>query len=172
MGRIILAGVLLATILAGSAVTTVTRASADTDVTLTGCLIRAEDGDGFLLTNVAGEPAWQRADGRVTPGPLGTSGTIATIFYWLTDHDELEEHVGHRVQVEGDLKGELADGRIEIDRKDNWVEITVEAEGDDLKARVPSSAFSIVPRRGDERHSLLVRKVDVGGVKMLAAECG
>ena len=145
---------------------------ANEDITLTGCLVRAEDANAYLLTNVAGEPAWQRADARVAPGPAGTSGTVATVFYWLTDHDDLKNHVGHRVQIGGDLKGDLTDGRIEIDRKDSWVEIKIEADGDDIKARVPVSAFSAVPAKGDDEHrNVLVRKVDVGEVKMLAADC-
>jgi hypothetical protein len=37
---------------------------------------------------------------------------------------------------------------------------------------VPHSAFSIVPgSRGDDTRDVLVRKVDVSGVKMIAASC-
>jgi hypothetical protein len=172
MNRIIGRTLTAALVAAAANVALAGSAPAAEDITLTGCLVRAEDDDAYLLTNVAGEPAWQRADGRVTPGPVGTSGTVATIFYWLTDHDDLKNHVGHRVQIAGDLKGDLTDGRIEIDRKDSWLEITIEANGDDMKARVPASAFSAVPAKGDDEHrNVLVRKVDVGEVKMLAADC-
>jgi len=71
----------------------------DKDIKLSGCLVRGEDG-GYLLTNSPSEPAWQRsADPTVAPGAVGTTGNFATIFYWLKDHDDLKEHVGHLVEV-------------------------------------------------------------------------
>jgi uncharacterized protein YdeI (BOF family) len=173
MSRALSACVFAGVLAAGVAAVELNAAAAqDKEITLTGCLVRAEDADGYLLTNVAGEPAWQRADASVAPGPVGTSGSVATIFYWLEDDDALEDHVGHRIQVKGDLDGELADGKIEVDRKDQWVEVKIEADGDEMKARVPHSAFSIVPgRRGDDARDVLVRKVNVDDVKMIAASC-
>jgi hypothetical protein len=144
------------------------RAAADY-IKLTGCLVRGEDG-GFLLTNGPSEPAWQKADASVTPGAVGTTGTVASVFYWLENDDDLRPHVGHRVEVEGELKGEIADGEIAIDRKDQWTEIEIKAGGDTLKARVPH--MSIVPvGSGDRKVPVLVRKVDVDSVKMIGATC-
>lgn len=150
-----------------------TRASADNrlvdDIKLTGCLVRGEDG-GYLLTNGPSEPAWQKADASVTPGAVGTSGTVAITFYWLRDGDDLRGHVGHRVEVEGELEDEIADGDIKVDRKDQWTEIEIKAKGDSLKARIPH--MSVVPvGDGEHKAPVLVRKVDVEKVRMISANC-
>jgi len=143
----------------------------DKDIKLSGCLVRGEDG-GYLLTNSPSEPAWQRsADPTVAPGAVGTTGNFATIFYWLKDHDDLKEHVGHLVEVEGDLDGDIEDGAIRIERKDKWTEIRVKSEGRDLEARVPHSSIVSWPS-GDKREvKVLVRKIDVDHVRMLGASC-
>jgi hypothetical protein len=145
----------------------------DKDVKLTGCVVRGEDGDGYLLTNGPGEPAWQRsADANVSPGAVGTSGAFATVFYWLDEDDELEKHVGHFVEVEGEVEGDLEDGEIKIDRKDDWTEIEVESDGDHLKARVPHSSVFAAPGRDSDRNlNVLVRRVDVERVKLIDAAC-
>src|SRR5689334_14330967 len=59
---------------------------ANDDIKLSGCLVKGEgDGASYLLTNAPAEPAWQQsADAKVTPGAVGTTGTYATIFYWLS----------------------------------------------------------------------------------------
>src|SRR5262245_21675206 len=144
------------------------NAAAD-DITLTGCLVRGESG-GYLLTNGSNQPAWQRADHSVTPGAVGTTGSVATIFYWLRDDDDLKPHVGHRVEVTGQLKGEGAEGQIKIDRKDKWTEVEIKADGDTMKARLHH--MSVVPvGDGDRQVPVVVRKVDVDKVSMVAANC-
>ena len=144
----------------------------DKDIKLSGCLVRGEDGGGYLLTNSPSEPAWQRtADPTVVPSAVGTTGSFATIFYWLKDDDDLKAHVGHLVEVEGDLEGDLEDGAIKIDRKDKWTEIRVESEGRDLRARVPHSSIVSWSSRDKREVKALVRKVDVEHVRMLAASC-
>jgi hypothetical protein len=145
------------------------RTTAAEDIRLSGCLVRGESG-GFLLTNGSNQPGWQRADQSVTPGAVGTTGSAATVFYWLRDDDDLKRHVGHRVEVTGELEGESADGQIKIDRKDDWTEIEIKADGDELKARLPH--MSVVPvGDGDRRVPVVVRKVDVDKVTMLEASC-
>lgn len=139
------------------------------DIKLTGCLVRGENG-GYLLTNGSNQPAWQRADQSVAPGAVGTTGSVATVFYWLRDDDDLKPHVGHRVEISGELKGESADGDIKIDRKDDWTEVEIKADGDTLKARLPH--MSVVPvGDGDRKVPVVVRKVDVDKVKMVGADC-
>ena len=94
----------------------------------------------------------------------------ANIFYWLDKDDALMPHIGHQVEVDGDLKGDLQDGQIKIDRKDQWTEIEVESDGRDMKARVPNT--SIVPGpNADRKIAVLVRRVDVNKVRMLDATC-
>jgi hypothetical protein len=141
-------------------------------IKLSGCLVKAEGDDGYLITNLPSEPAASTADRNVTTSAIGTSGTFSTVFYWLRDDDDLEEHVGHRVEIEGELKGDIKEGEIEIDRKDNWTELEVKSGGDEMKARVPNTyIFADASRDTDRKISALVRKVDVDHVKMLSANC-
>ena len=102
--------------------------------------------------------------------PSGTTGVFTNIFYWLDKDDDLVPHVGHQVKIEGDLKGELRDGQIKIDRKDQWTEIEVESDGRDMKARVPNASVVAGPN-ADRKMAVLVRRVDVNKVRMLDATC-
>ena len=147
---------------------------ADKSVKLSGCLIRGEgDGDGYLLTNPPNEPALASPDRRISPSALGTSGDFATVFYWLDRHGDLRQHIGHRVEIQGELKGDVKDGEIEVDRKDNWTELTIKADGRTMKARVPNtSLFPAANREDDRKGHVLVRRVDVERVRMLGASCG
>jgi len=143
----------------------------DKNIKLSGCLVRGEEG-GYLLTNSPGEPAWQRtADATVVPSAVGTTGNVATIFYWLKDHNDLKEHVGHLVEVDGDFDGDIEDGAIKIDRKEKWTEIRVKSEGRDLEARVPHSSIVSWSSRDKQEVKVLVLKVDVDHVRMLATNC-
>jgi hypothetical protein len=149
---------------------TIGYAAAD-PVTLTGCLVRAEDGDGYLLINTPREPAAASVAPRSTaPTTVGTAGVFTNIFYWLNKDDDLLPHVGHQVEVLGDLKGELRDGQIKIDRKDQWTEIEVESDGRDLKARVPNASLIAGPD-ADRKMAVMVRRVEVNKVRMVDAAC-
>jgi hypothetical protein len=149
-----------------------TRA-ADKRVKLSGCLIRGEGDDaGYLLANPPVEPSLNSPGRQVTPSTLGTSGDYATIFYWLEKDGDLRSHVGHRIEVEGELKEDVKEGEITTDRKDNWTEVTVKADGRTLKARVPNTSIFPASNRDKERKSeILVRRVDVERVRMVAALC-
>ena len=146
--------------------------AADNSVKLTGCLIRGEGDGGYLLANPPTEP-WLSSPGKqVTPSVLGTSGDYATIFYWLDNHDDLRQHIGHKVEVEGDLKDDVKDGEIKTERKENWTEVTVKADGKTMKAQVPNtSMFPASDRDKTRKSSILVRRVDVERVRMLGATC-
>jgi hypothetical protein len=147
--------------------------AADKRVKLSGCLIRGDgDGAGYLLANPPTEP-WLNSPGKqVTPSVLGTSGDYATIFYWLDGHDDLRQHIGHKVEVEGDLRDDVKDGEIKTERKDNWTELTVKADGKTMKAQVPNtSIFPASDRDKTRTSSILVRRVDVERVRMLGATC-
>jgi len=149
-------------------------AAADKDIKLSGCLIRAENGGGYLLTNAPGESVWDRArDVPVEPGPAGTTGRTGSVFYWLDNNGDLKDHVGHQVDINGELKGDLTDGQIKIDRKANWTEMEVRSGERTLKAQVPQSLF-VYPagaRDSDPKVQVLVREVDVKHVSMRAASC-
>ena len=147
--------------------------AADKRVKLSGCLIRGEGDDaGYLLANPPTEPSLTSPGKQVTPSVLGTTGEFATIFYWLDGHGDLKQHIGHRVEVEGDLRDDVKDGEIRTERKENWTELTVKAGGRTLKARVPNTSIFPASNRDKERKSdILVRRVDVEDVRMLGATC-
>ena len=149
------------------------RGAADKDVKLSGCLIRGEgDGDGYLLANPPTEPSLTTPSQQVAPSALGTSGDYATMFYWLDGDGDLRQHIGHRVEVEGELKGDVKDGEITTERKDNWTDVTVKADGRTMKARVPNTSIFPASNRDKERKGdILVRRVDVKRVRMISASC-
>jgi hypothetical protein len=142
----------------------------DDKVKLSGCLIRGEGNGGYLLINTPSEPSSAGATTPIAPGAVGTSGTFANVFYWLGDHADLRDHVGHRVEIEGEQKGDIKDGEMKIDRKDQWTEMEIKSDGKSIKARVPNSSVVAGPNP-DKKLSVLVRKVDVGHVRMLGASC-
>ena len=165
------AGVCLATVWLTSPARALS-AAADDNIKLTGCLVQGEGDGGYLLTNTPAEPAWQHtADANVAPDAVGTTGSFATVFYWLDGDGDLKHHVGHRVEVEGALKGDLKDGEIKRDRKDMWTELTVKADGRTLKARVPHTSVVSGDGGKDRKADILVRRVDVEHVRMLDAAC-
>jgi hypothetical protein len=172
--RTLLAG-LLATAIAGHVIHAHAAASAgrdEKDVKLTGCLIKGEGDGGYLITNLPSEPAPSTADSSVATNAIGTAGGFTTVFYWLDNDGDLKHHVGHRVEVEGHVKGDLKDGEIKLERKDNWTELHVKSDGRSMKAQVPNAY--LVPTPGhdkDQKMNALVRRVDVDHVRMLSANC-
>jgi hypothetical protein len=148
------------------------RHGRDDDIKLSGCLIRGEEGSGYLLANAPGDPAIFKADDhKVSPSSVGTSGGFATVFYWLYGNDDLDQHVGQRVEVEGDVQGEIHDGEIKTHRKDRWTEVEVKSSGRTMKARVPNASFALANDRAKEKGGILVRRVNVDKVKMVGARC-
>jgi len=150
------------------------RGPEDKDVTLKGCLVKGDGDAGYLLTNAPAEPDWQRSgESKIEPSTVGTTGGFESVFYWLDGDSDLKTNIGHQVEVRGDIKGDLKDGEIKLDRKDNWTEMRVKSDGRTMKANVPNASLYPAPRKDDDRKvRVLVRKVDVEHVKMLAASCG
>jgi hypothetical protein len=170
MHRTLMIGLLAATVAEMN--TSVQAVGAGEKIKLNGCLVKAEGDDGYLITNLPSEPASSSADRNVTTSAIGTSGGFSTVFYWLRNEDDLKKHVGHRVEIEGELKGDIKEGEIKLDRKDNWTELEVKSGGDEMKAKVPNAYLFPDPTRDKDRKiSTLVRKVDVDQVKMLSAKC-
>ena len=144
------------------------------DVTLKGCVVKGEgDGAGYLLTNAPGDLALLRTgDAKIEPGIVGTSGGFESVFYWLDGDNDLKKNIGHQVEIKGELKGDLKDGEIKLDRKDNWTEMTVKSDGRTMKANVPTVSIFPAPANDKDRKAhVLVRKVDVEHVTMLGASC-
>jgi hypothetical protein len=147
-------------------------AGRDDEIKLSGCLIRGAEGAGYLLTNAPGDPAIFKADDhKVAPSAVGTSGGFATVFYWLYGNNDLNQHVGQRVEVEGDLEGDVRDGEIKTHRKDRWTEVEVKSSGQTMKARVPNASFMWAADRDKEQGRILIRRVNVEKVKMIGAGC-
>jgi len=139
----------------------------DKGIRLTGCLVKGEGDDGYLITNLPTGPSTVPS---VIPGAVGTSGAYSTIIYWLDDNDELKYHVGHRVEVVGNLKGDPKNAEIRLRRYSAWTEMKVKADGHSMKALVPA----VLPAPYvdiDTKVSAVVRKVNVDHVFMLAARC-
>jgi hypothetical protein len=150
------------------------RAFAENSIKLTGCLVRGEgDGAGYLLTNAPAEPGWVNpSEARTAPNAVGTTGGFTSVFYWLNSGRDLKSHVGQRVEIEGDLAGNLKDGEIKVDRQAKWTEVTVKADGRTMKYAVPH--MSVVPNPDHDktqRSDVLVRRVNVEKVRMIAPSC-
>jgi hypothetical protein len=157
----------------GVANTSVRATAGDEKIKLSGCLIKAEGDNDYLISNLPSEPgASTSADRSVTTTAIGTAGNFTNVFYWLGGDDDLKKNIGHRVEIEGELKGDIKEGEIKLDRKDNWTELEVKSDGHEMKAKVPNAYIFPDPARDkDKKMSALVRKVDVDHVKMLSASC-
>jgi hypothetical protein len=166
-------GLFVATTLAVAVVNTSAGAGRDETIKLNGCLIKAEGDNDYLITNLPSEPSSSTsADRRVTTTAIGTASNFTNVFYWLGGDDDLKKHVGHRVEIDGELKGDIKEGQIKLDRKDNWTELEVKSDGHEMKAKVPNAYMFTEPNRDKDRKiSALVRKVDVNHVHMLSATC-
>lgn len=150
--------------------------SSDTkDVTLTGCVVKGDG--GYVLMNVSPEntaaaaasglPSSPHPHGMVLPG---------RVLYWLDDDDELEEHAGQRVEVKGEMEGEIEQGSIEAEREDGLVELEFKVDGDrKVTVKVPHVPATVGTSGivGDKEVELryIVRKIDVESVKTLASTC-
>jgi hypothetical protein len=159
---------IFATALIGGGTAAVSAASAAAspakEVTVTGCVLKGDDG-GFLLADlmIPAAPA-------TVPQPR--------VLYWLEDDDDLEGHTGRRVEVTGELEGELEKGQIKIEREDNAVKLEIKADGRKLKLKLPETPAAIGTSgaaRDDEKKKdkidYVVRKLDVASVKMVQSTC-
>jgi hypothetical protein len=153
--------------------TSVQAATRDEKIKLSGCLIKAEGENDYLISNLPSEPGSSPiADRSVTTTSIGTAGNFTNVFYWLGGDNDLKKNIGRRVEVEGELKGDIKEGEIKLDRKDNWTDLEVKSDGHEMKAKVPNAYIFPDPTRDkDKKISAIVRKVDVEHVKMLSATC-
>lgn len=79
------------------------------DVTVTGCVARSAEG-GFVLSHAAGK-----------------DGALGTYILAVEDEDDIEDRLGHRVEIKGKAADE-GDGKVKIETKSQ-----VEAGGDTRK---------------------------------------
>lgn len=135
----------------------------DKKVTVTGCVLKGDHG-GFLL-----------ADLMMAAAP--SSVPQPRVLYLLKDDDHLEGHTGRRVEITGELEGELEKGKIKVEREDKYVKLEIETDGRDLKLRLPEEPAAVGTagdknKEGDEKEmDYVVRKLDVKSVTMISSTC-
>src|SRR5688572_30528555 len=144
------------------------EASAATDdpkVTVTGCIVKGEEG-GFLVADLG-----SRTSSASPPATVGTSGRAARVLYLLKDDDDWKDHAGDRVELTGEIEGDVEEGEIEVERKDNGIEIEIKADGKKVKALLPAWTSAVVSEtpvtKTEVETKYLVHKIDVKSVKML-----
>jgi hypothetical protein len=142
------------------------------DIMLRGC-VRGAD---FRAAAPASVLVWTRGDimlagvtglGGDTISPVGTSGMVGRVFYWLKD-DTLARHIGQMVEIKGDLK-DFESGEVEIDRDDDYTEIELDLDGDEERARIPTSWLRGTDADRDQEFEIVARRIDVDEVHILGA---
>src|SRR5687768_530872 len=83
--RLAIAGALLVAI---AAVPTDAMSADDKPVTITGCLLKGNN-EGYVMTNVA---------------EISGAGMPRRVIYWLSGAKNLNDHVGHKIEVSGTIK--------------------------------------------------------------------
>ena len=145
------------------------------DVTLTGCVVKGDG--GYVLSDVSPENTVAAATAGTpsTPQPKGTV-MPGRVLYWLKDDEDLAEHAGHKVEVNGELEGDIEKGNISAEREGGLVELEFKIEGDKkVTVKVPEVPASVgtAGSVGDKERDIayVVRKIDVDSVKMISASC-
>ena len=139
-------------------------AAVERKLSLTGCVVKGDS--GYVLADASERiPEGQ----RTAPDPFH-SRTL----YWLNDDDDLKDHVGHRVTVDGKMKSKLEKGEIKTERKDDGVELEFKADGKNVKVMVPADVAvgtsGAVPNK-DNEYNIVVLTVDVKSVKKQSDSC-
>ena len=163
------------------------------DITLVGCVVKGDG--GFALSGVG--PGFVVETSRTTVGTSGTTTTTTTttttpaaalpaagsrIIYWLDiedDDDELENHAGRRVEIKGEIEGDVDRGEIEVERENNMIELEIKAKGDKITIKLPDTPLANQTAAGTsgavtdrpQDVPFVVRKLDVKSVKRLADTC-
>jgi hypothetical protein len=142
-------------------------AAADADVTVTGCIVRGDEG-GFLVADLGASTSTQSP-----PATIGTTGKAARVLYLLKNDDNWKEHAGNRVELTGEIEGEVEEGKIEVERKDAGVQVQIEADGKTVKAVLPKWTSAVVSDQPvtdkESETKYLVHKLDVKTVKMIGS---
>jgi hypothetical protein len=130
-----------------------------------------------VLTNVADETAAAAVAGGMPTPPQPKENVLpGRVIYLLNDDDDLGQHAGQKVEVRGELEGEIEKGMISAEREGGLIELEFKVAGDrkvtvklpEVPATVGTSG-TIGDKEVDLRY--IVRKVDVDSVKMIASTC-
>jgi hypothetical protein len=149
-------------------------------VTLTGCVVKGDGGYVLMPLPEHGGAAAAlppAGTGGETTGTTGHGPEMIRVLYWLEDDDEVDDHAGQRVEITGEVEGDIDTGEITVEREDDGtVELEFKHEGKTIGVKLPDIAGTIGTAGGaitdEERdYDVAVRKVDVKSVKMLASAC-
>lgn len=156
-----------------------TRGAGDRDdqFVVTGCVTPTADfrsaGPQTLFVWSRGDVYLAFPDVRVKPSetarPVGTTGVLMPVFYWIDDENDFAEHVGQHVEIVGELSDELREGEIEIEHEGDFAEIKFDAGRREATARIPTAWFGPATRGRDIERDVVVRTVDVEKVTVLGA---
>jgi hypothetical protein len=145
------------------------------DVTITGCVVKGDG--GYVLSNVAEQTAAAAVAGGLPSAPQPAGAVMpGRVLYWLDDDDDLAEHAGHKVEVEGELKGDIERGQISAEREGGLIELEFKVDGDKkVTIKVPNVPPTVGTSGtvGDKETDIpyIVRKIDVDKVKMISSTC-
>lgn len=152
-------------------------AAGDDEITLTGCVVRGEG--GYVLTDVTATSARREGRDETPAAAAATSAALTTrTLYWMDDEEDLEKYAGHRVEVRGEVEGDVERGEIEIERENGMIELEFKVKGEKVTIKLPethgtpaavgtSGTVTDKPRDFD----FIVREFDVEEVKSLASVC-
>ena len=152
----------------------------DKVITLTGCVVKGEGGYVLMPLPEHGGAAAVLPPAGTSGAAAGTSGQaseLVRVLYWLDDDDEVDDHAGQRVQITGEVEGDIDEGEISVEREDDGtVELEFKHEGKTIGVKLPNipgtigTAGSTITDE-EKDYDVAVRKVDVKTVKMLASTC-
>jgi hypothetical protein len=145
------------------------------NVTITGCVVKGDG--GYVLSDVSGEntAAAVAAGAPASPQPAGTV-MPGRVLYWLNEDKDVAAHAGHKIEVTGELKGDLEKGKISAERESGQVELEFKVEGEKkVTVKVPQvpPAIGTTGAVGDKEKDFpyVVRRIDVDSVKMISPTC-
>ena len=172
---IVLASALSAISAAAQSVATAAPQQEKKNVTITGCVVKGDG--GYVLSDVSSENA-AAAVAAGTPSTPQPAGTVmpGRVFYWLKDDADLAAHAGHKVEVTGELEGDIEKGNISAEREGGLVELEFKIDGDKkVTVKVPDVPPTVgtAGAVGDKERDIpfVVRKIDVDSVKMISGAC-
>jgi hypothetical protein len=166
-----------ALILASSGSAFAQAGDSDDQFVITGCVVRSGDareaGPHSMLVWSRGDVYLSSPTTKVKPAetaqPVGTSGPVVPVVYWIDDENDFAKHVGQRVEIVGELSDEIDDAELEIEVDGAFTEIEFDAGGREATARIPTSWFGPQTRGRDFDADVAVRTVDVEKVTVMGA---
>lgn len=147
----------------------------DDQMVITGCVTRSgaqnsagprsllvwSRGDVYLDQSSIAMPKPSQAAER----PVATAGFEEVVLYWLDDEDDFARYAGNRVEIVGEMSGDLDKGEIEVEDKGPFTELEFDVDGRETTVHVPTSWLMIPEKKKD--FDVVVRTIDVEKVTVL-----